>query len=515
MLLLAGATTLLRASVALAPPFTDGAVLQRDKPIPVWGTAAPGEPVTVTFSTHVRHVVAGKDGRWMVLLPAGPASVAGADLTAQGRANTQVIHDVVVGEVWLCAGGGTLPITVAEEPGARELIANARDPLVREVQIGRQFPDHPAAGAPTSGWLPATSPTVGRFSALAYAFATNVQRRLGVPVGIIVAACGGAPLEAWMSPLALASDPAGDAAQVRWRMQAANFPSVQAAFALRSAAWTRAADAAKAGGPARWIRWRRQNPPPMAPAAPDLSRPTAVFDGMINPLLPYALRGIIWSGGESQAADVADYHTRFATLITAWRAHFGQGNVPFYWINLPALRPGNDPANAAEARLRQAETHTLALPGTAQAVAIDLGDPRSGTVDNEELGRRLALLAKRRVYGVVVDDTGPTFERAVREGAAVRVSFTHVSGGLIARDRPPQTLELAGPDHVFHPAAGRIDLHTLVVTSPQVRIPAAVRYGWREPASANLYNGNGLPAVPFEGPVDPAAAEPITVPSRP
>jgi sialate O-acetylesterase len=226
----------------------------------------------------------------------------------------------------------------------------------------------------------------------------------------------------------------------------------------------------------------------------------SLYNAMIHPLLNSAIKGAIWYQGESNAERAAEYHPLFTAMITAWRAHFGQGDFPFYWVNLANY---GVPADGGEkgrsyAFLREAQTKTLALPNTGQALAIDLGDPRDiHPTNKQEVGRRLALLARNRVYEIVGDDTGPTFDSVTREGPALRVRFRQVGSGLVAHDKPVQSLELAAADRIFHPAEGRIERDTLVVTSAAVRDPVAVRYAWTNAPEANLYNGAGLPAVPF------------------
>jgi sialate O-acetylesterase len=219
---------------------------------------------------------------------------------------------------------------------------------------------------------------------------------------------------------------------------------------------------------------------------------------MINPLLPFALRGVLWYQGESNTRNAAEYHALFATMITAWRAHLGQGDVPFYWVNLANFRPADDATDQTWAWLREAQTKTLTLPNTGQAIAIDIGDPNDIHPKNkQEVGRRLALLAKHRLFNFTADDSGPVFATATREGTGLRVRFSEVGSGLVSHDKPPQALELAGPDRVFHPASGRIDRDTLIVFSSQVKDPVAVRYAWHNAPDANLYGGTGLPVVPF------------------
>jgi sialate O-acetylesterase len=517
VLLLLG--SLARADVTLAPLFADHAVLQRDKPLPVWGRADAGEKIAVTFRGQTMRTTAASDGRWIVYLDAAPATPTGTDLTVAGK-NTVTLHDLVIGEVWLCSGQSNMEFTVEARPGtwqansraalAAAEVAAAHFPLIRHVAIQQTVAEAPADTVRTGPWQTATPQTVGGFTAVGYFFARDLFEKLGVPIGLVHSSWGGTPVESWMSPAALAGNPAFAVVDQRWRQTVAEYPAKKAAFDAALAAWTKADAAAKADaasgakakpktdGAKLYAAWLKKNPRPRAPRGPgDPWTPTGLFNGMINPLLPYAIRGAIWYQGESNAEHAAEYHALFAAMITAWRAHFGQGDFPFYWVNLANFKNSGDPTGATYAFLREAQTQTLSLPRTGQALAIDIGNPDDiHPANKQDVGRRLALLAQHETYGITVDDTGPTFATATREGAALRVRFTHASG-LLAHDKPVQSLELAGADHVFHPATAKIERDTLLVSSPEVKDPVAVRYAWKNAPEANLYNGAGLPAVPF------------------
>ncbi len=487
-----------RPDVVPAPLFTDGAVLQRDKVLPVWGRADRGEKVTVSFAGQTLQATAGQDGRWIVYFDPVPASAEGAELTFSAK-NRVTLRDVVVGEVWLASGQSNMEWPVARSTNAAHEIATAHFPLLRHLKVEPAVAELPADTVRTSGWQPATPATVGAFSGVAYFFARDLQQKLGVPVGVIESTWGGTPVESWMSPVALGSDPAFAVVRERWQKALADYPTAHAAYGARLAEWIANEAAVKSRGTIIHGDWIRKNPRPRAPRGPgDPWTPTGLFNGMINPLLPCALRGVIWYQGESNAERAGEYRGLFGAMITAWRAHFAQGDVPFFWVNLANYKAPEDPTGRRYAFLREAQTQTLALPNTGQALAIDIGHPDDiHPTNKQDVGRRLALLAKHRVYDLVVDDQGPTFESSTREGAALRVRFVYAGTGLTARDRPVQSLEIAGADKVFRPATGKIERDTLLVSSPEVTQPVAVRYAWRNAPDANLYSGAGLPAVPF------------------
>jgi sialate O-acetylesterase len=492
-----------RADVTLAPLFTDHAVLQQGKPVPVWGHAAPGEPITVTFRDQTVQATAGKDGSWIVYLaPLHPGSP--ADLVVTGR-NTLRLQDVVVGEVWVCSGQSNMEFRVWGPPGdvyrvddADAEVAAATHPLIRQFKVERAVAAQPADTAQGS-WVVCSPETVGQFTAVGYFFARDLAARLNVPIGIINSTWGGTAIESWLSEAALQSDPAFAVVGQRWAQALAEAPKLRAEREATLAQLAAGEAAARAAGPEKLAAFEKSRPwlPPLpGPDSPDA--PGGLFNGMINPLLPGAIRGVLWYQGESNVGRPAEYGALFKALITYWRRHWGQGDFPFYFVQLPNYQDPGDPTGVAWARLREAQASALALPNTGMAVTIDVGDPHNIHPRNkQEVGRRLALIARHEVYDIAGDWCGPMFQAAVREGAAMRVTFAHAGSGLVARDKPLAGFVLAGIDRHFYPAAARIDGGTVVVTAPEVTYPVAVRYAWADAPDANLFDGAGLPAAPF------------------
>lgn len=436
-----------RAEVVPAVLFTDGVVLQRDRPLPVWGRAAPGERVTVAFAGQTIGTVTGADGRWIVFLAPLAATAAGSELTIAGT-NTVVVRDALVGDVWLCAGGANMAVTLGARPKSAAAAgrpapaepAALRFPLIRQWRSPAEAGSSATAGAAASppagaaAWQPAVPPALGAFSAVGFAFARELQAKIGVPLGLVAVAAAGTAIEHWL------------------------------------------------------------------PASPD-SAAGALFAARLAPLLPAALRGVLWYHGEDDVGRAAAYHRAFAALVSGWRAQSARPDLPFFWVNLAGHAPAADHLARGRtwAHLRDAQTRALALPHTAQAVAIDLAaDPGNLlAVDHAEVGRRLALLARRRLFGATLDDSGPVFVAAAREGAALRLTFDHADTGLIAHGKPANAVEIAGADRVFHVARVRLERDTLLVSSPAVPEPVAARYAWSNAPDANLFNGAGLPALPF------------------
>jgi sialate O-acetylesterase len=472
--------------------FTDNAVLQRDKPIPVWGTADAGEKVSVTLGGQTRSTTAGPDGKWRVDLPALPANAEPATLTIAGD-NTVTLSNILVGEVWIASGQSNMEWSLNNTfDKAIDVPASANFPLIRHIKIKKTVADAPASTAAIerNSWEVASPSTTGNFSAVGYYFAKDVHELTGVPVGIIGSNWGGTPIESWIDPATYAAG--GDAAAKateRWAKVIADYPANKARFDADLAAWKEEQAAAKAAGEP----FTKQQP--RGPAGPGhQNTPAGLNNAMIAPLVPYAIRGAIWYQGESNAGRPAEYAELFPAMITGWRAQFAQGDFPFYWVQLANY---NNPEGTGWAFLREAQTKTLALPATGQAVIIDIGDRRDIHPRNKkDVGRRLARLALARDYGVNLVDSGPIPMNAEYDGGGFRITFeTH--GGLRAPLNELSGFELAGEDKVFHPATAKIDGSTVLVISAQVPEPVAIRYAWRDAPVAGLFNNEGLPAVPF------------------
>ncbi len=484
---------LARAEIVLAPLFSDGVVLQRDKPVPIWGRANPKQTIAVTLYDQTVQATAGADGRWIVYFDPVLASDDPTEIVVAAAKESVVVRDVVVGEVWLAAGQSNMEWTVAGVRAEEQKIAATDLPLVRHLKVERATSPRLADTVRTKGWQKANPETVPHFTAVGYFFARELHKRLRVPVGIVHSSWGGTPIEAWMSDRARHTTSLGTVIDTRWEAMRREWtPERVARYPADMEAWQKAqahAEATQTENPLPWPR------PPATDDSPE--RPGSLFNGMIAPLQPFALRGFLWYQGESNIDRPNEYEELFPAMIRAWRSNWGDDSLPFYFVQIASFADG-EPHGRQWARLREAQTKALELPRTAMAVTIDIGDPDDIHPKTKmEVGRRLALIARSELHGQPGDSSGPMFVGATRDGAAMRVKFTHAATGLIAHQRPVQSLELAGADKVFHPAVGRIERDTLIVTSPNVPAPVAVRYAWTNAPDANLYNGAGLPAEPF------------------
>jgi sialate O-acetylesterase len=485
--------------LTLAPLFGDHAVLQRDKPVPVWGHAAPGDSVTVTFHGRTAKAVAGADGRWLASIGPFPASAEGSDLVVTDK-EIVTAHDILVGEVWLCSGQSNMEFKV-DDGGFTYHVNNSKAeleaanyPLIRQIDIECAVATAPATDVKPVEWKVASPETAGKFTAVGYFFARDIHRALGVPVGIILSCWGGTPVESWMSEAARKSTSLAATLDERWKAAKAEWPPDRVAkYPSEMKAWNDAEMEATAKHTVNPLHWPQ---PPATDTSPAL--PGGLFNAMIAPLQPAAIRGVLWYQGEANVGHPAEYGELFSTMIRSWRDGFRQGDIPFYFVQLANFGNRLEMVNRDWARLRDGQASALALPATGMAVTIDIGDPDNIHPRNkQELGRRLALIAKTNLYGIAPEVSGPVFAGAFVEGKAMRVHFTHGGTELAAHDGTPATLEIAGADKVFYPAKGVIEVDTLVVSSPDVPAPAAVRYAWANAPTPNLYGDDGLPVVPF------------------
>lgn len=438
-----------RAGVEPNNLFTDHAILQRGKEVPVWGTARPDEEITVRFADQELSTKAGKDGRWMVKLAPMEASSEGRTLTIRGDYTIEV-RDVVVGEVWLASGQSNMqwPVSASSDPEAT--IAGATDENIRLYTVPRRGADAPESD-PQGNWHRCTPGAIGGFTAVGYAFAKDLRQALNVPVGIISTNYGGTPAESWTSRGTLESQ-----------------------------------DELK---------------PLLEITGKGVHTPTVLYNAMIAPLVPYAVRGAIWYQGESNAGNAKLYRTLFPAMIGDWRQAFGQGDFPFLFVQLaPFMAKTEEPVQSGWAELREAQLLTLtAAPNTGMAVITDLGEEKDiHPKAKQPVGARLALAARKLAYGdKKVVHSGPILKEMKIEGDKAVLTFDHVGGGLVAKDGPLTGFAIAGSDGTFVKAQADIQGDTVVVRSPEVREPKAVRYGWANFPVVNLTNKENLPASPF------------------
>ncbi|TYT26874.1 9-O-acetylesterase [Luteimonas viscosa] len=610
-------------AVDLPRVFSDGMVLQRDRPIQVWGRAAAGARIQVALGADRASATAGADGGWRVELPAraagGPFTMRIDDGTAPRE-----LRDVLVGDVWLASGQSNMEWPISQSADADVEIARATDPLIRHFKIPKSWSGTPQWQLAGGEWIASSPAVAGQFSAVAHFFARELRRSEGVPIGIIDSTWGGSSIEAWMDAATQGIDGEAQAALAerlkadderalaqaranlaRWQLPADdrrwNAADLDAAGwadiavpglwegggfnGMDGIAWYRTTfelSAAEAGrglalGVGRiddtdttWVNGvevgttesqynlarvyevpasaLRAGTNTIAVRVTDLGggggihgpeeelfvqpgggarrplagtwafrpaqvttlaldddknqRPTLLYNAMIHPLQPLPVRGVIWYQGEANAGSVEQamaYRQQFPALIRQWRTQFDAPALPFLWVQLASWHSGGDEGDTSPwAALRESQTATLSLPATGQAVAIDIGDVGDIHPKNkQDVGKRLALAARRVAYGEALIHRGPVFEGARFADGVALLSFD--ADGLAARGGDAlQGFRLAGADRRFHPAAASIDADRVVVRSDAVAAPVAVRYAWSDaPVDANLVGASGLPASPF------------------
>jgi len=483
--LLAGVGAAARAEVQPNSLFSDGAVLQQGVAVPVWGTGKDGEQVTVKIEDQTATTTV-KDGRWLVRLK--PMKADGPFTMTITGDNTITITNLLVGEVWLCSGQSNMAFHLAQAANAAEAIAAAGDSQLRLFTVPYGATDTPKAEVPGS-WKESNPETARSFSAVAWFFGRELRRALKVPVGLISSSVGGTPAEAWTSRATLEADPGLREILERYAEQVKTYdPEAAAAQHQRAIEkHKQAVEKAKAAG-------EKPPPAPRAPADPRKAsvRPCGLYNAMIAPLQPYAMAGAIWYQGESNAGRAAEYQKLFPAMIQNWRQAWGQGEFPFFFVQIA-------PHQGMKPEIREAQLLSWQkVPRTAMAVITDVGDEKDiHPTKKEPVGARLALAARAIAYGENIEYSGPVFASMKVEGDHAVLSFTHVGSGLMAKDGELKGFTIAGADGTFAAAKATIEGDKVVLSSPSVAAPVAVRYGWANTPDVNLFNKEGLPATPF------------------
>jgi len=618
------------AQIRVPKIFGDNMVLQRNKPINVWGWASPKEKITVKFHGQSKQATTAKDGRWKVALD---QEIAGGphDLTISGKTNSVNFKNVLVGEVWICSGQSNMEWSVAASDNAKDAIATANNSTIRHIKIPNTVSSTPMDDIKSGEWEVCSPETAGDFTAVGYFFAEKISKELHVPVGLINTSWGGTHSETWTSreafessdefknmiakmtsvdinaiikersekvttkikaiqghypptPQELSTWASSDLDDTQWATM--NVPGIwedQSWPDLDGTVWFRrsfdlpAADAGKdatlwvgmiddadetyingvkVGTDSGWDKLREypvkngilkegknivavkvmdygygggihddasmvhlligsHNVPLDGPwkyhiesvdgisAVGPNDYPTLLYNAMVNPLIPYTIEGALWYQGEANAGRAYEYRTAFPLMITDWRKHWGQGDFPFYFVQLASWKAddGNSEKGSSWAELREAQSYTRKLPNTGMAVTTDIGNYEDIHPRNKvDVGLRLAALALANTYGKQNVSNGPRGEKLVREGDKTFVTFHNIAGGLMVKDKYGyiRGFEVAGADGKFFPAQAFIEGDRVLLKSDQVKDPVIVHYGWADYAGeCNLYNKEGFPAEPF------------------
>ena len=617
------------ADVKLPKIFGDNMVLQREKPIVIWGWASPKEKVTIQFNKQTKTAIAGKNGEWKLSLNAESAG-GPYQLTIKGK-NTVTFNNILVGDVWVCSGQSNMEWSVNDSQDAAKEVSQANYPTIRHFDIPNKVSSTPKNDITEGEWKICSPGTVGNFTAVGYYFARHLTNELNVPIGLINSTWGGTHVETWTSREGFESsdefksmiasmptlnldslaalkeqqqrkkvealqgrmedaraaaqwkDPMFDDSSWKkmrvpdhWERQ--SLPDVDGVVWFRKTIMLNADQAAQQSNlelgmiddsdetfvngkkvgetKNQWNAKRRYTIPPgilkdgknviavrvedygwgggMHGSKDDLkiqvgstqipldgewnfrveslmansgvgpnSYPTLLYNAMINPIIPYSIKGAIWYQGESNADRAKQYEKAFPLMITDWRKHWGQGDFPFYFVQLASFNSNNGTSEkgSAWAELREAQTATLSLPNTGMAVTTDIGDPLDIHPRNkQDVGKRLAAVALSKTYGKNTVSSGPTFKSFDVKENKIVVHFDNIGSGLMVKDKYSylKGFEIAGSDQKFKYAKAQIEGNDVVVYHDDIRQPVAIRFGWADDASDNnLFNKEGFPAVPF------------------
>src|ERR1035437_7432364 len=496
-----GFTQVARAEGRLPKVFSSHMVLQQEKPLVVWGWAEPNEKITVTLSTGSQQVQANERGEWKAVLS---AMKAGGPYTLAVSGSSKIdVEDVMIGEGWLCSGQSNMEMGIGMAQDAQKEIAAADYPGIRLLKVTKSSKPEPQSDIEGT-WKVCSPKTVaeggwGGFSACAYYFGRELHQKLGVAVGLIDSSWGGTRIEPWTPPEGFAAVPAlkkeyelvelGDprAASHQRRLEQVLNETEQWLAAARQALTKRELVPTMPTYPAELL-------PPH-----DLEQATALYNGQIHPLHPFALRGAIWYQGESNSTEGMLYADHMRALISGWRQVWGEGEFPFYFVQIAPYNYGRDPETICEFWEAQAAAQTV--PNVGMAVITDIGNLKDiHPTNKQEVGRRLALWALAKTYGQEKwGYSGPTFKAMTIEGDKLRLTFENVGGGLASRDgKPLSWFEVIDADEGgFVKAEARIDGSAVVLSAPDVKHPVAMRFAWSMLAEPNLMNAEGLPAGAF------------------
>lgn len=483
----------LRAELKLPAIVSDRMVLQQKQANPIWGWDTPGTKVTVAFAGQTHTSTAGADGRWTVKLQAVPANATPQTIAIAGTSK-RTISDVLVGEVWMCSGQSNMGWTIgASRHGDLESLAS-KHPNIRLItvpRVGTQELQKDFKGK----WEAATPDTVKSFSAVGFLYGRFIHEIVGVPVGLINNAWGGSAAEAWVRRETIAGEANFRGLMDSTAKREADLQSEKGKATYQESVqkWKVAAEKAKA----------EKKTPPNAP--PDYlagnARPGNIFAGMVYPTLGYGIKGVIWYQGESNASRAYEHEKLFPFLIEQWRKEQGQGDFPFYWVQLADFKAEKAaPAESDWAELRESQTKTLKLPNTGQAVIIDIGEGRDIHPRNKyDVAARLVRWALVKDYGLKLPYRSPEYKSLAVAGNKATVTLDCFGSTLRAFDVVEAVgFTVCGEDKVWHPAQGKIVGNDKVeVWSDKVAAPVAVRYAWADNPIANLFSKDDLPVTPF------------------
>ena len=483
------------SDVKLPAIISDNMVLQQNADCNIWGWAGSGEKIEIMASwqgTSGAKTLADKDGNWAIRIKTPSA---GGPYEIKLKAENEIkLENVLIGEVWVASGQSNMEMRLSSTENATTEIAAANYPQIRLFHIPRTTSQQPENNC-NGQWLECSPETIADFSGVAYYFSKNLYTQLNIPIGIIDSNHGGSPVESWMAKQVILNIPQFKPTLEIWHEKIQQYPQKYNEYLEKLEDWERQVKLSTASG-------KKLPRKPTIPYGPTHHRcPSVLFNAMIHPILPYTIKGLIWYQGEGNNLRAYQYRFLFPVMIQDWRKNWGQGDFPFYFVQLANYKqPHPEPVEDCWAELREAQAMALSLPNTGMAVAIDIGDPNTiHPMNKKDVGKRLALWALAKDYGKEVSFSGPLYKSMRVKGNKIILEFDHTFGGLVAKDNKPlKHFSIAGPEKKFVWADAEIVDDVVVVSSPQIQQPLAVRYAWQmNPQGCNLYNKANLPASPF------------------
>ncbi len=460
-------TNFLHAEIVIPKIIGNNMVLQCNKTVPIWGIASKDEKITVIFNNQHKQTTADKTGHWMVKLSPMKASFNPSKMIIKGNNDLIQLNNILIGEVWICSGQSNMEYSMrrsckiqdkakGKHPTENDILT-ANNSYIRIFLVRRKYmspdPNH-------QGWDSAMGRSLRPFSAVGYFFAKNLYKKLHVPIGMISSAVPGSRIEPWIKASKLNISP------------------------------------------------KLKNGEILDPLSEDKGNPGEFYTTMIQPLIPFSIRGFLWYQGESNCFLNEDirYAYKVQTLITSWRHDWKNSKLPFYFVQIAPYiySAGNDGRGRTVEtlpKLWEAQALDLKVPHTGMVTITDLVDNITNLHPNYkwEVGRRLCLVALNKTYGFKnIICSGPTFKSLKIKNHIIDLSFNNVEGELMSRNGDPLTwFSIAGANKKFVRAFAVIKGNNVIVSSPKVKYPYFVRFGWNEAAQSNFINKAGLPAVPF------------------
>lgn len=494
-LIILGTITSAQTDLSLHSLFSDNMVLQRDLKIPVWGTAEAGSKVEVRIGSNLKSTIANANGRWKLFLDDMSAGE-NYEMTVSSGQDTLKLKNVSIGEVWLCSGQSNMEFQLSKSKNGESEINSANDTRIRLFTVAHKSSPVPLENC-EGVWKVCSPENIKNFSAVAYHFAKNLIKEINVPVGLINSSWGGTAIETWISKEVLESDPEFKSVFERWNKIVEEYPAVLSDYNLNKEKlllkWKEDSSKSVSLGFAP----PRKSGLPTAPGG--RNTPYGIYNGMIYPLAPYGIRGVIWYQGESNVGKPGEYKKLFPAMIKNWRDLWGIGDFPFYYVQLPNFAREPEPSGSGWPELREAQLAALSVPNTGMAVTIDIGDPMDLHPNNKtDVGYRLALIALANVYDKQnLVFSGPIYKSYRIDDNKIILEFDFSDGLTTKGDAKLKGFRIASADQEFFEAEAVIENNKVIVWSDKITKPFALRYAWGDNPAGNLYNKGGLPASPF------------------